>query len=100
MTRPSANANTRSETAETSHLCTPEETGAHLTQAGFEVETAETVAARIRRALDVLPPERIVVAPDCGMKYLDRDTALGKLKAMVAGTDIVRKEIEGRMAGE
>ena len=60
-----------------------------------EVETAETVAARIRRALDVLPPERIVVAPDCGMKYLDRDTALGKLKAMVAGADIVRREIEG-----
>ena len=45
-----------------------------------EVETAETVAARIRRALEVLPPERIVVAPDCGMKYLDRDTALGKLR--------------------
>ena len=43
-----------------------------------EVETAETVAARIRRALEVLPPERIVVAPDCGMKYLDRDTALGQ----------------------
>ncbi|MDE0172648.1 MAG: 5-methyltetrahydropteroyltriglutamate--homocysteine methyltransferase [Defluviicoccus sp.] len=65
-----------------------------------EVETAETVAERIRRGLEVLPPERIVVAPDCGMKYLDRDTALGKLKAMVAGTDIVRKEIEGRTAGE
>ena len=63
------------------------------------METAETVAARIRRALEVLPPERIVVAPDCGMKYLDRDTALGKLRAMVAGTDIVRNEIEGRMAG-
>jgi len=64
------------------------------------VETAETVAARIRRALEVLPPERIVVAPDCGMKYLDRDTALGKLKAMVAGADTVRREIEGGTAGE
>jgi len=60
------------------------------------VETAETVAGRIRRALEVLPPERIVVAPDCGMKYLDRDTALGKLRAMVAGADIVRREIAGR----
>ena len=60
-----------------------------------EVGTAETVAARIRRALEILPPERIVVAPDCGMKYLDRATALGKLRAMVAGAEIVRREIGG-----
>ena len=59
------------------------------------IETAETVAARIRRALEILPPERIVPAPDCGMKYIDRATALGKLKAMVEGTKIVRAELGG-----
>jgi 5-methyltetrahydropteroyltriglutamate--homocysteine methyltransferase len=58
-----------------------------------EIETPETVAARIRKALDVIPPERIVVAPDCGMKYISRDVALGKLRAMVAGAAIVRSEI-------
>jgi 5-methyltetrahydropteroyltriglutamate--homocysteine methyltransferase len=58
-----------------------------------EVETAETVAARIRRALDVIEPERIVVAPDCGMKYLPRATANGKMRAMVAGAAIVRGEL-------
>jgi 5-methyltetrahydropteroyltriglutamate--homocysteine methyltransferase len=50
-----------------------------------EVETAEVVAERIERALEVVPHERLVVAPDCGMKYLPRDTAFRKLKAMVAG---------------
>ncbi len=60
-----------------------------------EIETPETVARRIRRALDVLPPERIVVAPDCGMKYLSRGVAFGKLAAMVEGTRIVRREIAG-----
>jgi 5-methyltetrahydropteroyltriglutamate--homocysteine methyltransferase len=50
-----------------------------------EVESAEEVAARIGRALEVLPPERLVVAPDCGMKYLPRERAFGKLQAMVAG---------------
>ncbi len=58
-----------------------------------EIETPETVAARIRKALDVVPAERIVVAPDCGMKYIARDIGLGKLKAMVAGADIVRAEL-------
>jgi len=57
------------------------------------VETAETVAGRIRAALKVVPAERLSVAPDCGMKYLPRDTAFGKLKAMVEGTKIVRREI-------
>jgi 5-methyltetrahydropteroyltriglutamate--homocysteine methyltransferase len=41
----------------------------------------------------VVPAERVVVAPDCGMKYITRDVALGKLKAMVAGADIVRAEL-------
>src|ERR671922_726240 len=50
-----------------------------------EIETPEVVAARIRRALEVVPPERLVVAPDCGMKYLPRDRAFRKLEAMVAG---------------
>ena len=57
------------------------------------VETAETVAARIRRALPYVPAEKLVIAPDCGMKYLPRDVAFAKLQAMVAGTRIVRKEL-------
>jgi len=56
-------------------------------------ETAEVVAGRIRRALTVLPPERLVVAPDCGMKYLPRDLAYRKLEAMVAGAKLVREEL-------
>ena len=59
------------------------------------VETPDTVAERIRRALPHAPAERIVVAPDCGMKYLPRDVAFAKMKAMVAGAEIVRREIEG-----
>jgi 5-methyltetrahydropteroyltriglutamate--homocysteine methyltransferase len=61
----------------------------------IRIETPETVAARIRAALKIVPPERIVVAPDCGMKYLPRDIAFGKMKAMVEGTKIVRKELAG-----
>jgi 5-methyltetrahydropteroyltriglutamate--homocysteine methyltransferase len=59
-----------------------------------EVETAEVVADRIRRVLDVLPPERVYVAPDCGMKYLPRAVAFGKLAAMVKGAQIVRQELQ------
>jgi 5-methyltetrahydropteroyltriglutamate--homocysteine methyltransferase len=58
-----------------------------------EPETPEVVAGRIRQALTVLPPERLVVAPDCGMKYLSRDLAFRKLEAMVAGAHIVREEV-------
>jgi 5-methyltetrahydropteroyltriglutamate--homocysteine methyltransferase len=58
-----------------------------------EVETPEVVADRLRRALDVLPPERLLVAPDCGMKYLPRDVAFRKLAAMVQGAAIVRREL-------
>jgi 5-methyltetrahydropteroyltriglutamate--homocysteine methyltransferase len=50
-----------------------------------EAETPEVVAGRIRRALEVVPPERLVVAPDCGMKYLPRELAFRKLEAMVEG---------------
>jgi 5-methyltetrahydropteroyltriglutamate--homocysteine methyltransferase len=53
-----------------------------------EVESAEVVAERIRRALAVVGPERLVVAPDCGMKYLPRERAFRKLEAMVAGARI------------
>ena len=59
------------------------------------VETPEGVAARIRRALPFVAPEDIVVAPDCGLKYLPRDVADGKMKAMVAGAAILRREHGG-----
>ena len=58
------------------------------------VETPEVVAARIRRALPHVPAERLVLAPDCGMKYLSRASAFGKLEALVEGTRIVRRELE------
>jgi 5-methyltetrahydropteroyltriglutamate--homocysteine methyltransferase len=57
------------------------------------VETPEVVAERIRAALTVVPAERLVVAPDCGMKYLRRDGAFHKLEAMVAGARLVRAEL-------
>ena len=57
------------------------------------VETPEIVADRIRRALKHVPAERLVIAPDCGMKYLPRDVAFAKLQAMVAGTKLVRAEL-------
>src|SRR6267142_2372436 len=57
------------------------------------VESAQTVAARIRAALAFVPPERIVVAPDCGMKYLPRVVAYGKMRAMAEGAAIVRDEL-------
>jgi 5-methyltetrahydropteroyltriglutamate--homocysteine methyltransferase len=56
-----------------------------------EVETPEQVAARIRAALAVVGPERLVVAPDCGMKYLPRDRAIRKLEAMVAGARLAEE---------
>ena len=59
------------------------------------VETPETVAARIRRALPHAAPERLVIAPDCGMKYLPREVADGKMRAMVEGAAIVRRELTG-----
>jgi 5-methyltetrahydropteroyltriglutamate--homocysteine methyltransferase len=59
----------------------------------MKIETPEMVAARIRRALPYVAPERIVVAPDCGLKYLPRDVAFGKMCAMVEGVKIVRREL-------
>ena len=57
------------------------------------VETPFAVAARLREALIHLPPERLAVAPDCGLKYLPRGTAVAKLSALVAGTAVVRAEL-------
>jgi 5-methyltetrahydropteroyltriglutamate--homocysteine methyltransferase len=59
------------------------------------IETADVVASRIRNALPHVPAERVVIAPDCGMKYLPRDVAFGKMQAMVQGADIVRREQHG-----
>jgi 5-methyltetrahydropteroyltriglutamate--homocysteine methyltransferase len=56
------------------------------------VETPEVVAGRIRKALRYLRPEDVILAPDCGMKYLPRDVADGKLRSMVAAAKILRAE--------
>jgi 5-methyltetrahydropteroyltriglutamate--homocysteine methyltransferase len=60
----------------------------------MNVETPETVASRIRRALPHVDAKNIIVAPDCGLKYLPRDVAFGKMQAMVEGAKIVRRELE------
>jgi 5-methyltetrahydropteroyltriglutamate--homocysteine methyltransferase len=59
------------------------------------VETAETIAARIRDGLRFVAADKLVPAPDCGMKYLPRDTAFGKLRAMAEAAAIVRHELAG-----
>jgi len=64
-----------------------------LNLADHTVETPETVAARIRRALPHVDADKVVVAPDCGLKYLPRDVAFGKMKAMADGAAIVRAEL-------
>lgn len=60
----------------------------------MQVEAPDTVAARIRRALPFVKPKDIIVCTDCGMKYLPRDVAFGKMQAMVEGARIVRQELE------
>jgi len=60
------------------------------------IESPETVAARIRRALPHVPADRIVIAPDCGLKYLPREVAYGKMRAMVEGAKIVRQELSAK----
>ncbi|MFZ0049690.1 MAG: hypothetical protein WAL16_27935 [Streptosporangiaceae bacterium] len=60
-----------------------------------DVETAEQVAARARRALPYVPAERLVLAPDCGMKYLPRDSAAGKLAALAQAAQVLRTEAAG-----
>jgi 5-methyltetrahydropteroyltriglutamate--homocysteine methyltransferase len=59
------------------------------------VETPEQVAERIRAALKHVAAEQLIPAPDCGMKYLPRETAFGKLQALSAGAAIVRRELFG-----
>lgn len=59
------------------------------------VETAETIAGRIRAGLRYVPADRLVPAPDCGMKYLPADVAFGKLRALADGAAIVRRELAG-----
>ncbi len=61
--------------------------------ANMEVESPDLVASRIRRALPYVKAENLLIAPDCGMKYLPREVAFGKLQAMVAGARMVRQEL-------
>jgi 5-methyltetrahydropteroyltriglutamate--homocysteine methyltransferase len=56
------------------------------------VETPETVVARVKRALPYVRPENVIIAPDCGMKYLTREAAFGKMRAMVEAAKILREE--------
>lgn len=64
------------------------------------IEPPEVVADRIRAALEVIPASRMIVAPDCGMKYLPRDVAYGKLRSMVLGRDLVWEPATHRLAGD
>src|SRR5690606_24474678 len=58
-----------------------------------EVETPEIVAQRIRKALPYVAPERLVIAPDCGFKYLPSPVSYAKMQAMADGASIVRSEL-------
>jgi 5-methyltetrahydropteroyltriglutamate--homocysteine methyltransferase len=60
-----------------------------------EIETPAVVAQRIRHALQYVSAEKMYISPDCGMKFMPRDRAFGKLQAMVEGTRIVRQELAG-----
>jgi 5-methyltetrahydropteroyltriglutamate--homocysteine methyltransferase len=65
-----------------------------------EVEAPELVASRIRRALDYIPADRLMINPDCGLRHLAPDVARRKLRAMVAGAAQVRAELTGSQAQE
>ena len=56
------------------------------------IETPEKVVARVKRALPYVKPENVIIAPDCGMKYLPRDVAFGKMRAMAETAKILRRE--------
>jgi 5-methyltetrahydropteroyltriglutamate--homocysteine methyltransferase len=58
-----------------------------------DVETADLVSERIRKVLEILPPERVFILPDCGLFHLPRDVAFAKLKSMVEGTVAIRAEL-------
>ncbi len=59
------------------------------------VESVDTIVDRIRRALPYVKPENVILAPDCGMKYLAREVAVGKLRAMVGAAQRLREEYRG-----
>ena len=59
------------------------------------VESPQTVAERVRRALKYVSPENVIIAPDCGMKYLPREVAFGKMRAMAEAAKILRQEFGG-----
>ena len=61
----------------------------------MKIETPQTVVARIKRALPYVKAQNVVLAPDCGMKYLPREVANGKMRAMVAAAAILRAEYRG-----
>ncbi len=65
-----------------------------------EVEAADLVAARIHRALELLPPDRLMINPDCGLRHVSADVARAKLRAMVAGTAQVRQELGAGVPSE
>jgi 5-methyltetrahydropteroyltriglutamate--homocysteine methyltransferase len=64
-----------------------------LDLADMTVETPATVADRIQRTLPYVDAKRIVVAPDCGLKYLPREVAFGKMRAMIEGARLIRNEL-------
>jgi len=64
-----------------------------LDLSNMQPESADEVAARIRRALPFVDARNLIVAPDCGMKYLPREVAEAKMRAMVGGARIVRAEL-------
>src|SRR5262249_372243 len=68
-----------------------------LDLSNHEIEAPETVATRIRRALPFVSPERLIIAPDCGLKYLPRAVAFGKMQTMVAGAALVRSELNSHL---
>ena len=65
----------------------------HANQIHYDGAKDEEVAHRLRAALEHVPPERLVAAPDCGMKYLSRAAAFGKLQALARGASLVRGEL-------
>ena len=60
----------------------------------MRIETPQEIAERVKRALPHIPKEDVIIAPDCGMKYLPRDVAFGKMKAMVEGAKILRQQFQ------
>jgi 5-methyltetrahydropteroyltriglutamate--homocysteine methyltransferase len=61
----------------------------------YSLESPATVAARIRRALPFVDAKDVIACTDCSMKYLPRETAAGKMRSLVEGARIVRRELEG-----